>query len=332
MDRLNELINDTCKLKSELNKNTCYQYSSWEKVSGEYPKWSNIINNNDSIWEDEFEYNFKKREPTRLCRFNKIKGIRNKKINPVKNIRYKNNNNVANIHLIKIYFAILISREFVEFTHNEDKGVAKFTFNLLDKESHNKKVDVCIDDRILVDKNNNSIIIESPFLQDHLLLKALLKLNKILKVDNTSIISYCSLIIGGIPFILEVDNLSDILILEHSIDDLLDDKPLSILEKAQQCNYISDTIMRAIGGLDMKPYNIYAETLFNLYENNVLVGITLKDSLMYKVDNMRVTDTGKLFITFSNIFGGKNVEVSFENIQYALSKISVLIPLEIDTN
>lgn len=340
MDELNELLNDSCKINVETPINI-YNLNKYKNNNEEY---LSIIKDNNLKFEDDFEYTIKNFH-VRLLDVIKCKKITNT-FNPAEKINYTGSNivNNSNLYFIKLFTSILISREYVDFEYNPNKGIAKFIFYLSENNNNifDKEIEIIVDDKIIVDKNNKPIILDSPFLQDHLLLKAFIKMNLIFKVNekNTNINSYCSLALGGTAYVLNFDSFEHLINSTHSIQEILNDSnnsnnsnnKLDFYEKTKQCNYISDTIIRAIQGLDIKPYNSYAETIFSLYEHNCLLGISFKDSLIYHIDSMRVDDYAKLYITFTNIFGENNIELSFETIQYGISKISVLIPLEIEKN
>ncbi|VBB18486.1 hypothetical protein YASMINEVIRUS_949 [Yasminevirus sp. GU-2018] len=267
------------------------------------------------------------------------------------NMKYRFSNRVYDlsqqIPMIKLFIAVLIARKYVECavddclinTNSEDnKGTVnginrkiKFLFNLYNDETgaYDKRIDIVVDDRIIVDDSKKPIVIDSESMLDHLLLKAFIKLSNIMKVsikdiNVNSLVAVCR---GGRLYKLSLDSQSSNRLQnsEFTVTSLLNDSSPNMVEKERQSTWISNNIMKAILGEDTKPYNNYAKLLFELFSSEMVLGVTVNESFLYYITGLTCDQVGGMCIMFYNIFTGKDVSISFETVAYGLNQIGVIV-------
>lgn len=340
------LNNEQCLVNTVLDNKNTYSYDKWSEIS-------NIRNINDVDEMDNYKLQY---NDNKLMRVKLIDSglLFDKSIPAMKsNIKYKFSHNQASqvvtsltcktpkgsetlfydthkqMPMIKLFIAVYLIRKIIKYTILDNKSI-DFIFYLFnaDTDLYDKKISLNVDGQILVDDLNHPIIIDSPSLFDHLLLKAIIKLSNIMKlnigdININSLVCACT---GGGLFKMTIpdNNLESI---EFTVEDILQNSCNTDEETEKQSSWISDNIIRVIMGDKIIPYNNYAKIVYELYVNNMLFNISLNNSLIYIISDMWTNQYGDLIIKFYNIFTGTDIDVGFSSMIHGLNYLGVICKL-----
>jgi hypothetical protein len=231
-----------------------------------------------------------------------------------------------NIGMMKLYMALYLTRNYINFN---DKGeYIIFKFYLYDNEDkyYDIEIELKINKKILVDKHKKPLI-NSNYLLDHLILKAFIKLSKTMNIDinDINVNSLVGICRRGKLYKMNINENVKFSNMDHTIDDLLNDSNKDIYQKAKQCAWISDNIINIINGNDFIPYNECDKTIYKLFKNENLMGITIKNSFLYLIEDMKVNEYGRLKVCFRNIFQENTIDMNFDTFIDGIDKIGILL-------
>lgn len=327
-------INNRCDINVKSDDKNTFKYELWEKNIDTYNKNINVSTPNID-WEDNFEYCLAFTDGSKMDIV--LKAMTNMFDNKTilimtKYIKYKFAKDVhgfnQQIPMIKLFMSVYMSRKYIKYCRLNN-GAIQFTFYLYNKktECYDKQINLIVDTKIIVDKANKPIVIESESMLDHLILKAFIKLSNIMKINikNINVNSLVGACRGGYLYKVNIDQNVNINSLDHTIDDLLNNANKDMVQKINQCSWVSDNIIRAISGEDTEPYNCYADMIFNMHKKNMLLGITIGNSFMYIINNMKVGECGSLTLGFHNLFNCKDIDVSFQNVIHGMNQIGIIV-------
>lgn len=335
--KFSTVINDKCDVNIKMDTRNTFSYDKWKANISNYKETIMAPQKDEGsgeTWVDGFKFNINYTDGTDMEVEPKLLPERfNDKtiLFMTEQIKYKFTKGVYGfnhqIPMIKLFMAVHMSRKHVKYCRLND-GAIKFTFKMFDaeSESYSEVVELCVDNRILVDSQGLPVVIESNSMLDHLLLKAFIKLSNIMKINikDINVNSLVAMCRGGYLYKINLSKNVDVSSLDFTIDDLLDNTNQDMIQKINQCSWVSDNIIRAISGEDTVPYNCYAEMIHNLHKQGTLLGITIGNSFMYIIDRLVVGECGGLSIFFHNIFNCKEIEVSIQNVIHGMNQIGVI--------
>jgi hypothetical protein len=267
---------------------------------------------------------------------------------PINNIKYKFTNTIDNLDnqyaMIKLYMAVQLSRKYVKYEKINNFNY-KFTFYLYEGENlsednkydynvglqhqYIKEINIYTNSDILVDHNNEPIIVKSDDIIDHILLKVFIKLCNIMKISikDLNVNSLVAICRGGLLLKLNISKDVQLDTMTFAADEI-SQEDMSIMQKLDQCTWASDNIIKTLIGEEMKPFNCYAQMIYNLYKNDNLLGMSLSNSLLYIISDMSTEINGTLKIKFKNIFKYQEIELDFSNIIFGMNQIGLIIDLD----
>jgi len=95
------------------------------------------------------------------------------------------------------------------------------------------------------------------------------------------------------------------------------------IEIEKQSTWISNNIMDLLTGEEPRPYNNYAAMVYDMFKQDILLGITIRDSFMYIITNVASDNHGVMKIRFYNIFTGNDIDLEFETVMYGINQIAL---------
>jgi hypothetical protein len=330
------MITSQCKVKVKLDTKNSYNYKKWLQAT-------KMLNTTDLIkgiesnvdWVDKFNFRLKYTDGDSI----QLKTIDASLLFDKKTIMvmtdqikytFSKGNYVINqqIPMIKLFMGIHMARKYIKYT-KLNNNVIKFTFYLYQESTcaYDKEVYVYVDDRILVDQNNDPIVVNSISMLDHLLLKGLIKISNILDISikDMNVNSLVGMCRGGKLYGMHIDKNIDIESMDFTIDDLMNDTSKNIAQKIEQCSWVSDNILSVLTGVEARPYNFYAAMIQDLYKNGMLLGITISNSYLYIITNMWTGQYGNLVLEFYNIFTGGTIKIDFVSVMHGMGQIGIII-------
>lgn len=320
---IKQLIKDNrCVLDLKVESRNDYAIDKWN-----IDNITEDLKPENDIWYDPFDYElfYVDGEKVELCVENSTHKYE-KKTRPLsliildKKLNYNYPNKTYNISkqipLIKLFVGVLLSNKYVRFKVLRDDRL-RFHFNLYNPSTLNydEPIHIDVDKRLILDKNGNPVILNSSCLLDHLLLKAFIKLSTLMNIDikNININSLVGICRGGKLYSLKIDKMIK--------DDFID------VESNQNTDVESNQntdVFKSTANWSNISYNNYGAFIYNLFKQNMLIGLTIMDSFFYCVSSINIDENNGFKIYFYNIFTGSTVPLNFETIMIGLTKISVL--------
>ena len=267
-------------------------------------------------------------------------------------IRYKFTESadvIEQLPMIKLWMIAHMSIDYLEYRIRGDR--IEFRFWFLDQkiESYSKEVIVSIDHSILADKLNNPLIIKADnelntntTMIFQLLIKALLLITNVLDIDlhKANINSYIAAIRGGKLYRLEpnsqfnLDNLDNL----DNLNNLDNRDNPGVLIKVTENNKKPTTLSKKITNLAEQnrkmnksikkisvPRSLASVMIKNLFESDVLLGITSGNTFLYTIDSLEVLDKGELQVKYMNPMRGNTITVDSYTILSNLKRIGVIL-------
>ena len=262
-------------------------------------------------------------------------------------IRYKFTESadvIEQLPMIKLWMIAHMSIDYLEYRMKGDR--IEFMFWFLDQkiESYSKEVIVSIDHSILADKLNNPLIIKADndlnadtITIFQLLIKALLLITNVLDIDlhKANINSYIAAIRGGKLYRLEPNSQFNL----NNLDNI--DNP-GVLIKVTENNKKPTTLSKKITNLAEQnrkmnklikkistPRSLSSVIIKNLFESDVLLGITSGNTFLYTIDSLEVLDKGELHVRYMNPMRGNTIAVDSYTILSNLKRIGVILDKQV---
>jgi len=310
-NELREIIDKRCKIniKKEINNDFDYKNLKKEEIIGYELKYG------DDLLTEIEDHN--QTRPIIMTN-NKIK------------YKYTSKNKYSldnQIPMMKLFMGVYIGRKYIKYEKINDEYV--FLFNLFNNktERYDYEYKLKVNDKILVNNKSEPIIIDGGNKLDYLLLKSFIKLCNMMsvKIDNVDINALVGICKGGQIYRIEIDKSIDINNMYFSVSELLDGNINDNREKQEQCYWLSENIMNSIIGEEVIPYNPYSRMIYLLNRNKNLIGITLRDSLMYVIKGIDQEEYGNISIRYLNMFNGDDIKIGMDSLIYGLKHISIVM-------
>jgi hypothetical protein len=234
------------------------------------------------------------------------------------------------IPMLKLFMAVYLTRNHAKYTINDNKTIT-FNFTLYNDDTlkYSSKIDVTIDNRILTGDDGQPIVVKSESFIDHMLLKAFVKLSNVMGVviSDINVNSLVGVVRGGGLFKLSLDPevMVDVSSMKFNVEDVLNETCDTVEQKEERSTWISENVLKTIMGMEVIPYNNYAKCLYELFKNDMLIGITIGNSFFYIITDMIGTQYGSMIIKFYNIFTGGTIDLDFATVIYGMSRLGVVV-------